>query len=595
MEQSEKLSSMVSLLRSYQKEVDRLTTRAKQGEEAFMEVFGVLSKVPSVEEAKQRWKEVISIASAAGRMEVQNEKLKKEIEGYKADFKEITSQELTLRKQEDVIAQYELDLKRLTSEGEEEAERKVESRYNEEMERKGEVIAQMRAETKNANESAAAALRERDIAQSHMMTLEARHSREMRAKQAEVDMLASEVESLNHTIAEQKTIILQSSSSSSPIHNQRIGNNDLSRGTPSKLGGQRFSENDLSSEIEIEKDIEIARLSSELKEANSTLQIMREEQSRESLEKEKTIERMESLLSSLPSPDQWLKVQHRLSVLEGLESFMGVGENQIEQGVDAILREKMRKTERLNLDLKTHIRSLEANLSHLSSSSKSLSLQIAEKDALIARMEDSISKSSLLSPSSSSDLPTPSTENLDSLVQVLKTQRDRYKARVEALESEKDKLTENARLAQVQADSLRQDNINLYQKVRYVQSYGMGSSSSSSSAKTQMGDKRSPPISSFNADIELGKSNNVEEKYRTMYEEQVNPFAAFNEREKTKRLEGLNPAERLILSSTSFFMASKNTRMLLFAYLVFLHLIVVFITYRGAVKQTDCLNKVADE
>lgn len=577
---------MISLLRSYQKEVDRLTTRAKQGEEAFLEVFQVLSKVPSVEEAKQTFKEAASLASSAGRLEVQNQKLKHEIEGYKADFKEITSQEMTLRKQEETISQYEQDMKRLTSEGAIDAERKVESRFNDEVARQSEIIAQMKAEMRNTNESATAALRERDIAQAHTSTLESRHNRDMRAKQAEVDMLASEVETLNHMIAEQRTQLSSNDRSSS-----RHAVVDLAQGTPSKLSGGRFSYDEMATEFDVDKDLEIARLTHELQELSSVLQQQRDLQQRSTTDNESTIERMETMLSSLPTQDQWEKLQKRLTVLEGLEAFMEVGELEVAQGVDVILREKMRKLERQNVDSKTSIKRLETLISELEDLNKTSSQQLSEKDAQIARMEDSISKT----PSTAliaSEQQGSSSENLESMAQVLKAQRDRLKARVEALEAEKDKLTDVARLAQVEAQSLRDDNVKLYQKVRYVQSYGAGVGSPGITSKSH---SAQPSLSSMSSDLESGKSGMVEDKYKSMYEDQVNPFAAFSDREKSKRLENLNPAERLIWSSTSFFMATKNTRMVLFAYLVLLHVLVVIITYRSAVTQTACLNQKADD
>ena len=574
---------MTALLRAYQKEVDRLTTRAKQGEEAFLEVFQVLSKVPSMEEAKRVYKEVSVLASSAGRLEVQNKKLLHEIEGYKADFKEISSQEMTLRKQEELIAKYEQDMNRLTSEGVLDAERKVESRFNEEVARQAEVIAQLRSETKNANESAAAALRERDIAQAHILTLESRHNRDMRAKQAEVDMLASEVESLNHTVAEQRIQLSASDRSSS-----KSSTIDLSQGTPSKLSGGRFVNDDLATEFDVDKDLEIARLTSELQEMSSMLQGQRDMQQRNATDHEATIERLETLLSTLPTPEEWDKAQKRLSVLEGLESFMEVGEAEVAQGVDAILRDKMRKLERQTVDSKSQIKRLEARITELEESNNTLARQISDKDAQIARMEDSISKSQssalLVGDSSGSN-----NENLDSMVQVLKTQRDRMKARVEALEAEKDRLSEVARLAQVETETLREDNVKLYQKVRYVQSYG----SSIGSPITSKSHHAQPSLSSMSGDIESGKSSVVEEKYKSMYEDQVNPFAAFSDREKSKRLEGLNAAERIIYSSTSFFMATKNTRMILFGYLIFLHVFVFFVTYRGAVSQPNCIDQKA--
>ena len=611
---------MVSLLRCYQKEVDRLTARAKQGEEAFFEVFQVLSKVPSTEHAKQLFSEVVALAASASRLDVQNKKLLHDIEGYKADFKELTSQELTLRKQEDLIAQYEQDLKRLTSEGAIDAEKKAEGRFTEEIERQLHMVAQLKAELKNANESATAALRERDIAQAQILSLESRHSREMQAKQAEVDMIASELDSLSHTLAEQRTL-LSSAGNSSPSNVSRQLSLELSQGTPSKLPGSTFSHDSMSAEFDVEKDLQIARLTDELQSMASELESLKEINRREATEQETMIEELSAKLAQLPTPEEWRKTQQRMEVLSGLEAYMGVSESELSQGVDVILRDKVRKLERANLELKATVKSLESQISEAQTVKSTYQLQVSEKDAQIAKMEDAISRtasaaipsssasSSAATTTSTSEASTNSTsmDNLDSMVQILKSQRDRLKLRVESLEAEKDRLSEQARLAQVKANSLQEDNVNLYQKLRYLQSFRPGSSpppSSSSSASTAVGGvggiqflshpaQSTLSATSASGDIESGRSSVVEDKYKSMYEDKVNPFAAFNDRERSKRVESLNPAEKLILASTSFFMATKNTRMVLFAYLILIHVIVMFISYRSAVAHTNC-NKSTD-
>jgi homeobox protein cut-like len=586
LEQSEKLSSMVSLLRSYQKEVDRLTNRAKQGEEAFLEVFQVVSGVPSVEEAKQTFSDLLVLVGSAGRLEVQNKKLMHEIEGYKADFKEITSQETTLRKQEDLISQYEQDLRRLTSEGALDAERKVESRFNDELERQAHVIAQLRSEMKKANESTTSALRDRDIAQSHLLNLESRHNRDMHAKQAEVEMLGSELESLSHTIAEQRTLLSSSERSSSTSTSRQLAF-DLASGTPTKLGNVQFS-ND--ADFDIEKDLAIERLTTELNELTSTLEIQKVSSQRDALEQETTIENLKNLLSNLPTLEEWSKVQQRVSVLEGLDSYLGVSDGEVGQGIDAILREKLRKFERSNLELKSIVKNLEAQILEFNTAKSTYQLQMAERDSQIARMEDTISKSTSFT-STFRDPSSSNNENMDSMMQVLIMQRDRVKVRLEALESEKDGLAEKLRQTQMQANSLQEDNVKLYQKLRYLQSFPSGNAIHAKSHSAQTS------LSSQFGDIESSggvKSSMVEEKYKAIYEEQVNPFAAFNDREKTKRVENLNPVERLIFSSTSFFLATKNTRMILFGYLVLLHIVVMFISYRSALTNSKCNANAED-
>ena len=59
-----------------------------------------------------------------------------------------------------------------------------------------------------------------------------------------------------------------------------------------------------------------------------------------------------------------------------------------------------------------------------------------------------------------------------------------------------------------------------------------------------------------------------------MYEEKVNPFAAFHKRERSSRYAALNPAEKLILNCSSLFLGSRHARLFLVGYLVLLHLVV---------------------
>jgi homeobox protein cut-like len=590
LEEAAKLSGMVSLLRSYQKEVDRLSTRAKQSEEAFLEVFQVVSQVPSVEEAKIALREILALADSAGRLELANKKLIHEIEGYKADFKEISSQELTVRKQEDLIAQYEQDLKRLSTEGALEAEKKVENRFTEELERQAHTIAQLRLDLKKANESATASLRDRDIVHSQLMNFESRHNREMEAKQAEVDMLASEIESLSHTLAEQRTTLQIASEKSSSSSTSRSLSSNLAIGTPSKLN-RSFENSD--ADFDIERDLQISHLTSQVQELSNALENQRQTSLKESTEQETTILELNRLLSTLPTPEVWAQLQQRISVLEALQAYLDVGNNEIAQGVDAILREKIRKLERANLEFKASVTLLKQQLADSNASKQLLEQIIAEKDAHIARLEENIS-TSRATPSSSLDAPSASSENTDSVTQVLMTQRDRLKARVEGLEAEKDAANEKLRLALVKTTSLQEDNVSLYQKLRYLQSYQTGMGAATSSHATSRASSNVSVSPSVLGDIESGKNISVEDKYKSIYEEQVNPFAAFNDREKTKRVENLNPVERFIFSTTSFFLATKNTRMILFGYLALLHLIVMFISYRSAASNSKC-NARAEE
>jgi homeobox protein cut-like len=579
LEKDDKFSQMVSLLRIYQKEVDRLTTRAKQGEQAFLDIYQVISKAPSQEEPRELARQLLAQVASSTRLEVQNRKLMHEIEGYKADFKELTSQDVTVRKQEEMIARYEQDLARLASEGAADAEKKVETRFNEELERKDTLIAQIRSELRHANETASVSLRDRDIAQNQINHIETRHKREMTAKQSEVDMLSSEIDTLNHTISELRTQLNPALLSSSTSSSKQLAL-DLASSTPTKLERRPFDEDFSGAELAVEKDIHIAQLTQELQDLANRLELQREGHIKEQTDSDALLSNLRQQLAALPTVEHWEHVKARLAVLEGLESYLGPSDVDISQGVDMILRDKLRKLERSNLELKSQVKELELKYSEAIASIDQLKLTLSEKDAHIAKMEDSIASGSSPTPTSQG----LNTDQTESMLQVMKAQRDRLKTRVETLEAEKDRLAEQLRLTSTRAQTLQEDNVKLYQKMRYVQSFA----SSPSGMATGKSHAAQPSLSSLSADVEQGVP--FEDKYKSAYEDSVNPFAAFNEREKSKRIGELNPAEKIILSTTSFFLATRNTRMILFAYLVLVHIFVVIMSYKGAVAQTNCLK-----
>jgi homeobox protein cut-like len=115
--------------------------------------------------------------------------------------------------------------------------------------------------------------------------------------------------------------------------------------------------------------------------------------------------------------------------------------------------------------------------------------------------------------------------------------------------------------------ALKADNLKLYERVKYLQSYD---------------DIRSNPqrVREEAARAPLGfDEGDLEQKYGSMYEETVNPFAVFSRKERYQRYKDLGMAERVMLRGTRFFMANKYTRTCLFAYTVFLHALVFFVLY----------------
>lgn len=80
-------------------------------------------------------------------------------------------------------------------------------------------------------------------------------------------------------------------------------------------------------------------------------------------------------------------------------------------------------------------------------------------------------------------------------------------------------------------------------------------------------------------DIESGSSD-VEAKYKKMYEDDINPFAAFSKKEKDQRYKELGLRDKITLSSGRFVLGNKYARTFIFFYSIGLHLLVFTLLYR---------------
>lgn len=111
-----------------------------------------------------------------------------------------------------------------------------------------------------------------------------------------------------------------------------------------------------------------------------------------------------------------------------------------------------------------------------------------------------------------------------SVATIVMAQRDRLRARCDALEAERDSFRRELQ-AQVQAtESLKADNTKLYEKLRYLQSYNKAPSSRGAK---------------LDRDLDL-------EALEQRYEASVDPFRQFSKAERQRKLNEMSPMERTV-------------------------------------------------
>ncbi|KAF2148400.1 hypothetical protein K461DRAFT_232763 [Myriangium duriaei CBS 260.36] len=153
-----------------------------------------------------------------------------------------------------------------------------------------------------------------------------------------------------------------------------------------------------------------------------------------------------------------------------------------------------------------------------------------------------------------------------SILPMITAQRDRFKKKLAELENELQKSYTTVSSLRSEVASLQKDNLNLYEKTRYVNSYN-----------------RSTALSAYAVGNAVGAtgSNNTSsglslDRYRSAYESSLSPFAAFRGRESARAFRRMTLPERAIYTIAKTVLATRTSRNLFALYCVALHVLVFY-------------------
>jgi homeobox protein cut-like len=148
------------------------------------------------------------------------------------------------------------------------------------------------------------------------------------------------------------------------------------------------------------------------------------------------------------------------------------------------------------------------------------------------------------------------------ILPMVTAQRDRFKKRNSELEAELQKSHQNISALRSEIGALQKDNLDLYEKTRYVSSYNAHSRAPASSASSY-GANPNPST------INIG--NDASDRYKASYESNLSPFAAFRGRESARAMKRMHLFERIILRVTKFVLQTRTSRNMFAGYLIALH------------------------
>lgn len=162
------------------------------------------------------------------------------------------------------------------------------------------------------------------------------------------------------------------------------------------------------------------------------------------------------------------------------------------------------------------------------------------------------------------------------ILPMITAQRDRFKKRNAQLEHELSDTHRAVSQLRQEIAALQKDNLNLYEKTRYVSTYNRSNAVTGGAATSSSSYATNPNPST----VAIGGGGaDVDGKYRSAYESNISPFAAFRGRESARAYKRMSFPERVVYTVTRMVLASRTSRNLFAAYCVALHLLVFFSLY----------------
>lgn len=593
----EKLTEIKSLLKLYQSEIDNLTKRGKFAETSFMNIYKVLAEAPDPTPLLEASVDSVLSASEVSQLTDENTKLKNKLAKY-ADYENIKAKlmQLELKSIETSaakVAAKEAEMNAVIEEKElhwatKEAElsKQVQEARNQVKElRANNEVMQARLSAQSGDQLAGS-IGDASAAQAA-------------GRIAELELVASDLER-----AKRRTLEVEKRNVELRTELEAAKSGSKEKDATAELEAQM-------SDLQRENILLTAQLESTRNSSNQTKSTIQKQV--DSLQRDftrKTTE-AESLRQKLSSMQDYQEIKKELEILKSVEFDYENSDNEdndeendneeeptdknIQTNTESLEKLMLSRNKKLTNDL-TVLRIANKNLTDevtdLRSQLEATAASLEKADRLNHKLEEDLLKtnnprggsamsvasgwhrpgtvrSGRISPTASiiggdfgGPLPSPSTlappsGGDTSILPIITQQRDRFKARNTELEEELRKNWTTINTLRKEIESVKHENVELYEKARYASSYKRNQASSS------------PNVSS------------TEDKYRTVYEEGLSPFQQFKGRETERALSKMGPAERIAYSFTRFILVNRFSRNLFMVYCLALHLLVMLILLMG--------------
>ncbi|KAJ1735877.1 hypothetical protein LPJ61_000321 [Coemansia biformis] len=586
----QKPAELKPLLRAYQSEIDALTKRMKFAENEFLKLFKTFSEAPDpapflhgmVEERRQR--------RAQDSVEAECERLGQKCAALESENQQLREQTREHEGAEQRVKQLETSMDALVAQRERELRDQTDALVQHLRKRETDLQQQLSAATRR--------LAQLDSEESERLSRPA--DRDLVGRLAELEIVQSDLDHANARISDLQTQNAKLRGSLTQLTGDAVEGPSVA----DALADYRRQIRDLSEETKRLFD------GMEKTEADSKLQLTRHEArmsvvESELLAKDDELQRVRRDLARCADYDE---VRRELDVMKSVEFSVGGwgldndndnadGSGAGDAGGESLERLLARRNKELENGLvgaKTQLGESDARAQQLQGRVQALEAALEQKTTLAEQLEaDLLSvgpggrRSNGGGEGGSGDTGRGDTEQADavemqvvggSVLEIVTGQRDRFRQRNMELEDELREHSAAVAELQRQAAQSKQDNLRLYEEIKYLRSYAAAGPSQRDATVVPI------PQSKFSRGVDMDA---VDAKYKNVYEESLNPFNAFHRREASRRVRSMALFDRLVYMVSSFVAANRRARMGMLIYAALLHLLVVVAVYRSVLAVDD--------
>ncbi|XP_051017216.1 protein CASP isoform X2 [Acomys russatus] len=591
------------LLKSFQGEIDALSKRSKEAEAAFLTVYKRLIDVPDPVPALDLGQQLEVKVQRLHDIETENQKLRETLEDYNKEFAEVKNQEVTIKALKEKIREYEQTLKSQAETIALEKEQKLQNDFAEKERKLQETQMSTTSKLEEAEHKLQTLQTALEKTRTELFDLKTKYDEETTAKADEIEMIMTDLERANQRaeVAQREAETLREQLSSA--------NHSLQLASQIQKAPDVAIEVLTRSSLEVElaaKEREIAQLVEDVQRLQASLTKLRENSASQISQLEQQLSAKNSTLKQLEEKlkgqADYEEVKKELNTLKSMEfaPSEGAGTQDSTKPLEVLLLEKNRSLQSENATLRISNSDLSGRCAELQIHLTEATAKTVEQKELIARLEQDLSTiQSIQRPDAEGaseqgleKIPEPIKEatalfygpsvstsgtlpegQVDSLLSIISSQRERFRTRNQELEAESRMAQHTIQALQSELDSLRADNIKLFEKIKFLQSYpGRG-----------------------------GGSDDTELRYSSQYEERLDPFSSFSKRERQRKYLGLSPWDKATLGMGRLILSNKMARTIGFFYTLFLHCLVFLVLYKLAWSESverdcaaTCAKKFAD-